>query len=194
MLKYFDALLESTEKSVRKEVCWALSNITAGSSTQIEKVMQTDIFRKLVHMVQNDEMDIKKEASWVLSNATAGAEPPQIAMLVNLNVLQALCRMLKVNDARVLAVVLEGITHVLTHGKKSFMKGSENPFATIVDECGALDNLENLQRHPNQQIYDKVIPASITICDLLSCLRVDPEDSRGILRGGRRYLLRRGDN
>ena len=156
--------------------------------------MQTDIFRKLVHMVHNDEMDIKKEASWVLSNATAGAEPPQIAMLVNLNVLQALCRMLKVNDARVLAVVLEGITHVLTHGKKSFMKGSENPFATIVDECGALDNLENLQRHPNQQIYDKVIPATVTICDLLSCLRVDPEDSRGILRGGRRYLLRRGDN
>ena len=77
-------------------------------------------------------------------------------MLVNLGLLPALCSMLKVNDARVLAVVLEGLSHVLTHGRDKFSKDGDNPFATILDGIGALDQIEALQKHPNQQIYDKV--------------------------------------
>ena len=31
VLDYIEVLVDTNEKSVRKEVCWALSNITAGS-------------------------------------------------------------------------------------------------------------------------------------------------------------------
>lgn len=58
--------------------------------------------------------------------------------------------MLKVNDVRMLAVALEGLDNVLACGQKNFLnENQENRFSIVVEEIGCLDDLENLQQHPN---------------------------------------------
>ena len=64
--------------------------------------------------------------------------------------IQALGSMLKVNDVRMLAVALEGLDNVLACGQKHFLnENAENKFSIVVEEVGSLDDLGNLQQHPN---------------------------------------------
>jgi len=58
------ALLNSSKKGIKKEACWAISNITAGSKTQIQTVIDGDIIPTLVRLLGDGEYDVKKEAAW----------------------------------------------------------------------------------------------------------------------------------
>jgi hypothetical protein len=39
--------------SVSREVCWALSNITAGNQQQVAKVIDSEIFKKVIDIALN---------------------------------------------------------------------------------------------------------------------------------------------
>lgn len=60
-------LSSNFKRSIKKEACWAFSNITAGNSEQIQAVINADIIGPLVHLLQHAEFDIKKEAAWAIS-------------------------------------------------------------------------------------------------------------------------------
>jgi len=47
-LEALNELIFSKKKTVRKEVCWSLSNITAGSSEQIQQCLDMGIIDKLI--------------------------------------------------------------------------------------------------------------------------------------------------
>ncbi len=36
--------------SVTREMCWAISNITAGSKHQVDKVIESEIFKKVLEV------------------------------------------------------------------------------------------------------------------------------------------------
>lgn len=62
------------------------------------------------------------------------------------------------NEARVLAVALEGLENILRAGQDHFVKlGSENKFALQVENDGGLELIEQLQMHPNHQIYQRAL-------------------------------------
>lgn len=109
VLDALNKIIYHRKKTVRKEVCWSLSNITAGNPVQIQSCIDIGIIDKLIHILQNDDAEIKKEAVWAVSNATAAATFEQFEMLVGKGILKALCATLKMKEARVLAVSLEGI-------------------------------------------------------------------------------------
>lgn len=57
--------------SVTREVCWALSNITAGSPHQVTKVIDSEIFKRVIDIaLSSKQPDVKREALWVICNAT----------------------------------------------------------------------------------------------------------------------------
>lgn len=72
---------------------------------------------KLIYLLINDDAEIKKEAVWGVSNCTAGATFSQFSALVEKGILLALSSVLKMREARILAVALEGIENVLKAGK-----------------------------------------------------------------------------
>lgn len=121
VLETLNEIIYHKKKTVRKEVCWSLSNITAGSAAQIQMCLNLGILDKLIYILIHDDIEIKKEAVWAVSNSTAGASAEQFSILVEKGILKALCSVLSMKDPRILAVALEGIENVLKAGKEHFM-------------------------------------------------------------------------
>ena len=76
-------IIDHPKRTVRKEACWVLSNITAGTQEQIQECINVGIIDKLVSILNHDELPVKMEAIWALSNTTAGATPDQFSALVD---------------------------------------------------------------------------------------------------------------
>ena len=57
-------LLEHTKKPIRKETCWMLSNICAGTQAQIQAVLSVPgLLDRAVHLLSQHDWEVKKEAS-----------------------------------------------------------------------------------------------------------------------------------
>ena len=69
--------------------------------------------------------------------------------------LKALGQVLIVNDVRMLAVALEGLENTLKCGQENFLNAEgENLYSIMMEQDGTLDTLEQLQHHPNHNIYN----------------------------------------
>lgn len=153
-------LTHNHKKSIKKEACWTISNITAGNKEQIQAVIVAGLFGPLVNLLQNAEFDIKKEAAWAISNATSGGSHDQIKYLVNQNCIKPLCDLLICPDPRIVTVCLEGLENILKVGeaeKNLGNSGEVNYYAQLIDEAEGLEKIENLQSHDNNEIYEKAV-------------------------------------
>ena len=66
-------LLNHEKRAIRKECCWALSNISAGNGDQIERVLSIpQLPELLVQVLKNDSWEVKKEAAWAVTNCFSG--------------------------------------------------------------------------------------------------------------------------
>lgn len=152
----FVNLLASSAKNVRKETCWALSNITAGTKEQIQVALQNNIVPPLLRILQSDVFNVQKEAAWAISNITSGGNPEQINYVVQQGGCQALCNLLTCDDSKIVLVVMEALQNCLEVGKQMSGDG-ENSVCDIIEECGGLDEIEELQKHENTEVYTKSV-------------------------------------
>jgi len=145
------------KKSLRKETCWTVSNITAGTPQQIQLIIDANLIPPLVNVLKEDQFDVQKEAAWAISNITSGGTDNHIRFLVAQACIPALCVMLKCGDVKMIMVVLDALDNILKIGKKDARGTEDNQYADLVEECGGLDTLEDLQRHENEDIYEKSV-------------------------------------
>ncbi|CAN8294726.1 unnamed protein product [Cochlearia groenlandica] len=156
----YNLLTQNHKKSIKKEACWTISNITAGTKFQIEAVVGTGLILPLVHLLQTAEFDIKKEAAWAISNATSGGSHEQIQYMVTQGCIKPLCDLLICPDLRIVTVCLEGIENILKVGeadKEMGLNGGVNLYAQIIEDSDGLDKVENLQSHDNNEIYEQAV-------------------------------------
>jgi hypothetical protein len=158
------AMLCDQKKGIRKEACWTISNITAGNNTQIQHVIDANIIPPLVSILRSAHFDIQREAAWAISNATSGGNDQQIMYLVVQGVIPPLCELFQCSDPKMIMVAMDAIENILQVGKRAG-DGSTNKFSDYVEECGGLDNLEALQKHDNEDIYDKAVKILRTYFD-----------------------------
>eukprot|EP00253_Pinus_taeda_P023799 PITA_23799 len=151
--------IQPTKKTITKEACWTISNITAGTRSQVQAVINAKIFPPLIFLLANAEFDIKKEAAWAVSNATAGGDDEQINYLASQGCIQPLCDLLTCPDARIITVCLEGLENILRVGEadKNLGVTEVNAYATLIEEAGGLDKIEDLQSHENGEVYEKAV-------------------------------------
>ncbi|CAG9134328.1 unnamed protein product [Plutella xylostella] len=71
-----------------------------------------------------------------------------------LQFLEPYTRLLASPDHRAAAVVLDGLTHLLQAADRY---GQVEALCIRLEEIGALDKIEALQHHENEQIYKKVV-------------------------------------
>ena len=74
----------------------------------------------------------------------------QIGFLANAGGIQALCSLLTCRDSKLHLVLLDGISNILTTGKKI---GQLESARIDVETCGGLDKIERLQASPNEEVY-----------------------------------------
>eukprot|EP01006_Ploeotia_vitrea_P039893 TRINITY_DN66383_c9_g1_i1.p1 TRINITY_DN66383_c9_g1~~TRINITY_DN66383_c9_g1_i1.p1 ORF type:complete len:583 (+),score=36.43 TRINITY_DN66383_c9_g1_i1:225-1973(+) len=154
-------LLDHPKKNIRKEACWTLSNVTAGNSEQIGMVITANVFPKLISLLRAAEFDIQKESAWALSNATSGGSPEQILYLAQQGALPPLCDLLIVHEPKIISVALEGIENILKAGTTVQTSHPQAnllaQITSVIEECGGLQKIEDLQNHENQQIYERSV-------------------------------------
>ncbi|CAL5413064.1 unnamed protein product [Camellia sinensis] len=153
-------LTHNHKKSIKKEACWTISNITAGNKEQIQAVIEAGLIAPLVNLLQTAEFDIKKEAAWAISNATSGGTHEQIKYLVGQGCIKPLCDLLVCPDPRIITVCLEGLENILKVGeveKNLGNSGDVNYYAQLIDDAEGLEKIENLQSHDNNEIYEKAV-------------------------------------
>jgi HEAT repeat protein len=157
VLPCLNALLNSPKKGIKKEACWTISNITAGNRVQIQAVIEAQIIPRLVVLLRNADFDIRKEAAWALSNATSGGSPEQIRYMVDQNLIEPMCELLQCADPRIILVALEGLENLLKVGEKDSKDSGTNEYVLAIEEHRGVDNIEALQNHPNNEIYEKAV-------------------------------------
>ena len=171
VLNRFTAMFEHPKKGIRKEVIWALSNITAGSRKQIQAVIDAEIFPKLLIMLSpvcNETVDIRKEIYYVCTNALAGGNDAQVQYLIEHSVIQQLCGGLDV-DSNFLTVLLEGLESILKYGERT---GTLKEVTKIIEDCGGLARIEELKHHRKEAVCE------ITLRILESIGKLSKKDAR----------------
>jgi len=151
-------LLTNEKKAVRKEACWTISNITAGNVEQIEAVIENNLITPLITLLRTGEFDVKKEAAWAVSNLSSGGNDNQVKFLVHQQAIPPLCALFTSTNSRIVLVALEGIENILRVGQNEAANtGGVNHFAELVEECGGVGKLENLQQAENIEVelYEK---------------------------------------
>eukprot|EP01037_Dinobryon_pediforme_P016663 gene16663-16843_t len=148
-------LLSHPKKNIRKETCWMLSNIAAGTLTQLNQLFTVPNLLSLVlaQLSAKSEWDVRKEATWVISNALTAGQKQHVSHLVELGVVGPLCELLDVGEGRVLLIAMEALECVL----KSMGSIPGSNITTLIDEAGGVDKLENLQEHENQEVYERAV-------------------------------------
>ena len=100
-------------REIQKEACWTLSNIAAGTASQIQAVIDNGAIPPLVRLVNNEMTDkeVRSEACWVVLNATSCGNDEQIAILVEEGCVSVLGVLLA--EPNMVMMALEGIERVL---------------------------------------------------------------------------------
>ena len=146
-------LLDHEKKNVRKEACWTLSNIAAGTFKQAENLVHfvssdgVPVIRKIVKLACEGEWEVRKEAAWILANICTGGNITNIQALVDNSALTAIVRLLPVEDIKIVMVALEALEAVL---RKSLEAGQR--WDLIIEEIGGQDSLEKLQDHDHDEV------------------------------------------
>lgn len=159
------ALLSSSDRGIRKEVCWIVSNITE-SSHQVQDVLDADILPPLLKLLDNQDAACREDATWVLFNLSSNRDPNQIGYLADNHGVRALCNLLAcAKDLDVLwkgcdtvaAVALKGLRNILISGH---LVASSDPYgynkmASLIAEAHGVERIELLTTHVSPDVRSR---------------------------------------
>lgn len=153
VLPALSELLVNKKGNIVKEAAWTLSNITAGNHRQIQKTLDSEIFVNLIYVLEHGDFRAQREAAWAVTNLTSGGTNEQIIQLVNkYQCIKPYTNLLASSEPRIILVIMTGLTALFKVAEA--VNGLES-FCTMLEEVGAVDKLEALQQHENQEIYEK---------------------------------------
>ncbi len=142
-------LLDYPDKGIRTDVCWALSNMTAGTKNQLQAVIDAAIFPKLFELIRSSDLEVQVEAGHAVANATRGNEN-QVWYLIHEGVIPVFCSLLQEEYLDSVGIeILFGLSKVLHAGKK---RGRLEDVIRMVLDCDGIERIKKLQNHENNGI------------------------------------------
>jgi hypothetical protein len=153
--KYFD-LLDDSQKAIRKEACWGLSNILSGSLAEIELTLRTPIVPKLIKMLDTESFDVRKEIMMCFIKAcTHGASQQVFMMVTDFRLIEKMLDVSQEQDVTITLKSLEVLDLILQQGESVIQQNDGiNPVVKYIQDIGGQRALEQLQIHPAQEVYD----------------------------------------
>lgn len=148
LLNVLAKLCKHSKSSVRKEVFWTASNVTAGSTSQIGSFLVCPNLPEFtVDAMVNEDWNVRKEAIWAICNVlTGGANEHIQCMVERFHCLSSVSDVLTCQDPKMIKVALDAIKSVLTLDSVKY--------GQMLDEEGGLQLIEDLQNHSDNKIYE----------------------------------------
>jgi len=131
------AVLPTAKNSTRREILWALSNVTAGSTSLIRSFFQHPVFHLTLDASHDCDESVAKEALWTLANATNGhVEVTSAPMDAILRALYS--KLMDTQSKPILAVCIEGVTNIV---QKASVIQNSNAAVQTLQKIDGLDSL-----------------------------------------------------
>lgn len=102
-------LANTDNPTVIKNLCFACSNIAAGNSSQIQRLIDGNIFPQLVQMFQSMEKQSQIEVLHVFNNATCCGDKDQLKSLESFGLIEIFYLGLLFDEDKALRQSLEGL-------------------------------------------------------------------------------------
>ena len=109
-----------------------------------------DLVEKVINLATDDCWEVRREAIWVVSRLFLTASARHVGALVQMNGFDPICDILKVNDFEVLMIAMDALEVALQIDEEY-----ERNYRYLIDECDGFANLEGLQSHPEEKVYEK---------------------------------------
>ncbi|GBG33431.1 Importin subunit alpha [Hondaea fermentalgiana] len=149
LLRELQELFQHPKMSIRKEVAWTCSNVTAGTKEQIGALLaMPGLPEAMVDALEHGEWHVRKEAAWAVANICSGGATEHVRCVVErYNALKPMCALLAEADTRVLVLMMTSLETILAI--------DEERYGLLIEEYGGLEHLENLQGHKSDEVYQK---------------------------------------
>lgn len=133
-------VLDHHKKVVRRQACWVLSNITAGSKGQVQAVINAQpLMKRVLELFQMDGNDVKREVCYIFSNMSHSGDPEVIFNLYRTTgIIRYYINLLSVQDNKTVEVALQSLYVILAQGDK-FKVNGKNPLVLQLHNMGAVD-------------------------------------------------------
>jgi hypothetical protein len=151
-------LLNVDNELCKREICWILSNIAAGTSGQIGSILnEPNLFDNLVNLLYTSTKQIRRESLWIICNMTKNCSKEQLDYLINKNILKVFQEFLAFDqDSKLMILILEAIPYMIKRsvdGTK--LEPKESPFIDVLYDSGIAELISELQRHESEFIYEQ---------------------------------------
>lgn len=159
ILIYLHMLLASELVAVRKNTCWMLGNIAAGTKEQAEAVAySSDMVAKLMELLKDDKDSVRKEIVVMAGNLTIGMDKDAaIHWALQVGVIQKLIGVLETAaEADLLEETLQTVDRFLEIGTKAEQDKNKNPIYIELSRSYGIDTLEKLQKHKSNRVFQLV--------------------------------------
>lgn len=150
-------LLNNDKKTLRREACWALSNLTAHHAEVAAKILTYDpLVNRLVVLFEDDAAEVKREVALMLMNCASVLKPSDFVIFCRQRRLMAiLCQNLRLDEAKPLLTMLRTVNVLMGVGQKAPVNGM-NMLREEFNAAKGIDILEELQIHKLEDVYKEV--------------------------------------
>ncbi|KAI5132503.1 importin subunit alpha-4/3 [Nematocida ausubeli] len=143
---------------VKKEICWLISNITAGTPEQVDEVIKHGFLEVLVNAMKTADNLVRTEACWAICNATiqVGEGTDHSKEIGEAGAIIAFSKFLPsvMNDTKLVSVILDAVKSLLSWAECESV-GGDNIIAAQIESCDLLEYIEELQAATNYSIASK---------------------------------------
>ncbi len=157
-LLLFFHYLHSSSIDLVETSCWAISNITCGTTDQLQAVINAEIFPKILHLIGDSDspVGVMKQAIFAVSNASTNATQEQMRyLLLEAGALPAMCAALPEVEEDLVKLIVDFFASVYESGNKGDPT-QDNIFVEYLAK-DALKHLEVLESSNRQSGGNSVV-------------------------------------
>ena len=142
---------------IRKEICWTISNICAGTYEQAEAVIKSDLLPLLVEALNLPEMYVRTEACWALTNCIDYINAENFDVFLKQETIRELREFLVVANsmADLQAQILDAFKKMLLFGKELERKSGRDIIKEKFFELDVVTDIEELQMSGDRSVSDR---------------------------------------
>ncbi|KAL4487870.1 hypothetical protein ABPG72_022730 [Tetrahymena utriculariae] len=159
VLEHLSYGFEKISKNIKIEVCQSINNLMCSSYQAIEHILNHRyLLSKILAYIQTGNFIYKKELILAFGNFCINGTSAQINFMRQRGLFSILMDSFQYEDPEITLSTLEGIYRLLELGKE-FQKSQQNYNGNQVllafENLGLSNCLMNLQKDPNESIYEK---------------------------------------